>query len=548
MALPLLFDVGIIVLVSALLAYAARFLRQPVILAYVVAGLIVGPVGLGLITNTEEISLLSELGIIFLLFSIGLELDFRRIENVGFATIIGGSVQMVLTFAIGYFAATAFGLTGMLGIYIGLMMAISSTMIVAKVLTDKDELGTLHGRIMVGVLILQDIVAVMVLPMLSLYLSMPVVSLDVIAWFALKGLGLFAFAFLVNKFLFPRVLDYAAQKHEILFITAVANCFLFIGLSYVLGFTIAIGGFIAGLSMANFPYNLEIEGEVHSLRDFFSILFFSSMGMQLNFLAIGNALPFFITVLLLLMFIKPAILAGTYLLLGYGGRTAAYIGLGLGQTSEFVFIIAAELLRVGSITQEFYSLLVSMVVISIVTTPYMISAKNIFYNFFSRFRIPMSHLIHPKSIRDMENPPDALSNHTVLFGAHMMGEKIIQYLRGRREKFVVVERDPEIVKNLRSRGIYVLYGDAENEEMLSKIFLDKAKLLVTTMPYADVTAFVVRKAKRINPKIRIFARAPDRREAERIYKAGADIVIIPEYVSGDRFVQKIDHFLKEKKL
>jgi Kef-type K+ transport system membrane component KefB len=548
MALPLLFDVGIIVLVSAVLAYAARFLRQPVILAYVVAGLIVGPVGLGIITNTEEISLLSELGIIFLLFSIGLELDFRRIENVGFATIIGGSVQMILTFAIGFLAATAFGLTGMLGIYIGLMMAISSTMIVAKVLTDKDELGTLHGRIMVGVLILQDIVAVIVLPMLSLYLSMPVISFDVIAWFALKGLGFFAFAFLVNKFLFPRVLDYAAQKHEILFITAVANCFLFIGLSYVLGFTIAIGGFIAGLSMANFPYNLEIEGEVHSLRDFFSILFFSSMGMQLNFLAIGNALPFFITVLLLLMFIKPAILAGTYLLLGYGGRTAAYIGLGLGQTSEFVFIIAAELLRVGSITQEFYSLLVSMVVISIVTTPYMISAKNIFYNFFSRFRIPMSHLIHPKSIRDMENPPDALSNHTVLFGAHMMGDKIIHYLKGRREKLVVVERDPEIVKNLRRRGIYVLYGDAENEEMLSKIFLDKAKLLVTTIPYADVTAFVVRKAKRINPKIRIFARAPDRREAERIYKAGADIVIIPEYVSGDRFVQKIDHFLKEKKL
>lgn len=547
MALPLLFDVGVIILVSAVLAYAARFLRQPVILAYVVAGLIVGPVGLGLITNAEEIALLSELGIIFLLFSVGLELDFRRIENVGFATLVGGTVQIILTFAVGFFAAVAFGMTSMLGIYIGLMMAISSTMIVAKVLTDKDELGTLHGRIMVGVLILQDIVAVIMLPMLSLYLSMPVISLDVIVAVALKGLGLFAFAIIMNKFFFPKILDYAAQRHEILFLTAVASCFFFIGASYVLGFSIAIGGFIAGLSMANFPYNLEIEGEVHSLRDFFSILFFSSMGMQLSFVAIGNSLPFFITILLMLMFLKPAILAATYLLLGYGGRTAAYIGLGLGQTSEFVFIIAAELFRIGNITQEFYSLLVSMVVISIVTTPYMIAAKNMFYNFFSRFRLPMSHLIHPKNIRDMENPPDALKHHTVLFGAHMMGEKIIYYLKGRREKFVVVERDPEIVKNLRNRGIYVLYGDAENEEMLSKIFLDNAKLLVLTIPYPDVTSFVVRKAKRINPGIRIFARAPDRVEAERIYKAGADVVIIPEYVSGDRFVQKIDHFFREKK-
>jgi CPA2 family monovalent cation:H+ antiporter-2 len=270
------------------------------------------------------------------------------------------------------------------------------------------------------------------------------------------------------------------------------------------------------------------------------------MGMQLNFMAIGNSLPFFITILLLLMFIKPAILAATYLLLGYGGRTSAYIGLGLGQTSEFVFIIAAELLMIGSITREFYSLLVSIVVISIVTTPYMISAKNIFYNFFSRFRFPIPHLIHPKNIRVLENPPDSISNHTVLFGAHMMGDKIIHYLKGRREKFIVVERDPDIVKSLRNRGIYVLYGDAENEEMLGKIFLDKAKLLVLTIPYPNVTSFVVRKAKRMNPKIRIFARAPDRVEAESIYKVGADVVIIPEYVSGDRFVQKIDHFFREK--
>ena len=548
MALPLLFDLGIIVLLSAILAYAARFLKQPIILAYVVAGLILGPVGLGLITNAEDINILSELGIIFLLFSVGLDLDFRKMKDVGFATLIGGTVQVALTFIIGFFAALAFGMPSMTGMYIGLMMAISSTMIVAKLLADRDELNTLHGKIMVGVLIMQDMVAIIVLPMLSLYLSMPVISFEVVAAFALKGLGLFAIAILMNKFFFPRILDYAAQRHEILFLTAVANCFFFIGISYIFGFSVAIGGFIAGISMANFPYNLEIEGEVHSLRDFFSIVFFSSMGMQLNFMAIGNSLPFFITILLLLMFIKPAILTLTYLLLGYGGRTSAYIGLGLGQTSEFVFIIAAELLSIGSITREFYSLLVSIVVISIVTTPYMISAKNTFYNFFSRFKFPMPHLIHPKSIRIMENPPDSISNHTVLFGAHMMGDKIIHYLKGRREKFVVVERDPEIVKSLRNRGIYVLYGDAENEEILSKIFLNKAKLLVLTIPYANVTSFVVRKAKRMNPKIRIFARAPDMTEAESIYKAGADVVIVPEYVSGDRFVQKIDHFLREKKL
>lgn len=547
MALTFLFDIGLIIFTSAVLAYVAKFLRQPVIIAYVLAGLIVGPAVLGMITNTEEITLLSELGIIFLLFSVGLELDFRRLKHVGFATLFGGTIQVILTFAIGFFAAAFFGMTGTLAIYIGLMMAFSSTMIVAKILADKDELNTLHGRIMIGILLLQDVIAVVALPFLgnlSLFFSLEFAALVI-----LKGLGLFAIAILVNKFLFPKILDYAAKRHEILFLTAVANCFFFIGVSYSLGFSIAIGGFIAGISMANFPYNIEIEGEVHALRDFFSIIFFSSLGMQLNFLAIGNYLPLFIILLLMLLLVKPAILAVTYLFLGYGGRTSSYIGLGLGQTSEFMFIIAAELFMLGGITQEFYSLLVGIVVISILLTPYLLNTKNMFYSFFSRFRTGrMMHLMHPKSIHGLENPPQkVLGNHTVLFGAHRMGEKIVEYLMGKEEKFVVVERDPEIVKKLGSKGIYILYGDAENEEMMSKIFLDKAKLLVMTIPYADVTSFVVRKARMLNPKIRIFARAHDEMDAERIYKAGADIVIIPEAVSGEKIVKKIDHFLKEKK-
>jgi CPA2 family monovalent cation:H+ antiporter-2 len=539
MALPLLFDVGLIIFASAVLAYVARFLRQPVIIAYVLAGVIVGPAWLGLITNPDEISLLSELGIVFLLFSVGLELDFRRLRQVGFATLLGGSVQIISTFILGFVVAAAFGLQGSLAVYVGLLMAFSSTMIVAKILADREELNTLHGRIMIGVLLLQDVVAVVALPFLGSLSTLP--SVEFASLVVIKGLGLFAIAILANRFVFPRVLDYAAKKHEILFITAVANCFLFIGLSYFFGFSIAIGGFIAGLSMANFPYNVEIGGEVHALRDFFSIIFFSSLGMQLNFLAIGGYLPVFAVLLLMLLFVKPVILAATYLLMGYGGRTSSYIGLGLGQTSEFMFIIAAELFMLGSITREFYSLLIAIVVISILITPYLLGTRNVFYNFLSRFKI------HPKSIREIENPPSALSGHTVVFGAHRMGEKVIEYLGKNREKFVVVERDPEIVKKLGRSGVHAVYGDAENDELMSKIYLGSAKLLVMTIPYADVTSYVVRKARKLNGKMRIFARARDEIDAEMIYKAGADIVVIPEVVSGENIVKKIDHYLKEKK-
>jgi CPA2 family monovalent cation:H+ antiporter-2 len=548
MALPILFDIGLIIVISAVLAYVAKFLRQPILVAYVVAGIIVGPMGMGIITNTDEITLLSELGIVFLLFSVGLEIDFRKLRHAGFSSLVGGGIQIALMFFLGFAVAGMFGLGSILAIYIGLLLAFSSTMIVAKILADKDELNTMHGRIMLGILLLQDVIAIIVLPLMANMAA--VTSLDFTMSITLRGLGLFALAIVLNKFFFPRILDYAAERHEVLFVTAVANCFFFIGASYFLGFSIAIGGFIAGISMANFPYNIEIAGEVHALRDFFSILFFSTLGMQLNFMVIQHSLPLFITLMLLLVLLKPALLSMTYLLLGYGGRTSGYVGLGLGQSSEFIFILAAEMLIIGSITREFYSLLISVVVLSIVITPYVMNARGGFYNLFSRFSFPRGHsLLHPKSIHVIENQPkDQMKGHVVVFGAHRMGDKIVKYLAGIKEKFVVIERDPEIVKELGRQNVYIKYGDAENEEILEKVGLAKAKLVILTIPYADTSSFVIRRARRLNPGIRIIARAQSEQDAESLYLAGADAVIIPEIVSAEKIVKKIDHFRKEKKL
>ncbi len=547
---PILFDIGFIIIFSAILAYLARFLKQPAILAYVFAGIIIGPAGFGLITNFEEIKLLSELGIVFLLFSVGLEIDFRKFKNVGLAAMGGGALQMVLTFLIGYAIAFVFGLSGMMGVYIGLLLALSSTMILTKILVDRDEINTLHGRIMLGILLLQDVVAVVALPLLSnigIFTSLG--SLEFVFYIVLKGIGLFALAIVLNRFLFPFVLDYAAKRHEILFITAVANCFFFIGASYVLGFSIAIGGFIAGLSMANFPYNIEIAGEIHALRDFFSIIFFSTLGMQLNFWVIQNSFPLFITLFFAIILLKPLILALIYLFMGYGGRTSNSIAIGLGQGSEFMFIIAAEMFILGNITQEFYSLLLGLVVISMISTPYFMSGRNLFYKTFSRLRIQrISHLIHPKSIHEIEYfPGKEMENHVILFGADRMGGRIVKYLKNKGENFVVVERNPEIVKKLSGMGIYCVYGDADNDEILKKIFLYKAKLVILTIPFADISSFVIRKAKRFNKDVKIFARAHSEMDAERLYMAGADIVIVPEFVSAEKIIKKVEHSLYEKK-
>ncbi len=545
MALPLLFDIGIIIVLSAFLAYLAKMLRQPIIVAYVIAGLIIGPVGLGFITNVENINFLSELGIVFLLFSVGLEIDFRKFKNVGFAAMAGGSIQVVISFLLGILISIFFGFEMMPGVYLGLLVAFSSTMIVTKSMVDRNEISTLHGRIMLGVLLLQDIVAVVALPMLSNAGSL--LSFEFVGSIIMKGIGLFAMAIILNKFFFPRVLDYAAQRHEIFFITAIANCFFFIGAAYVLEFSIAIGGFIAGLSMANFPYNIEIEGETHSLRDFFSIIFFSTLGMQLNVWIIQSNLQLFLVLLLAVLLIKPVIFVLIYMFMGYGGRTSSYIGLGLGQASEFVFIIAAGGLKLGNMSQDFYSLLISIVVVSIIITPYIMKSRDKLYEELSRIHLPFIHRrkwTNPKSIHKIENPPEKeMKNHIIVFGAHRMGQRVVEYLKEKEQKFIVVERDPELVKYLGRRGVYCVYGDANNEDILKKVSLSDSKLVILTIPYADISSFVIRKAKRYNERVKILARAHSEIDSERLYKAGADVVIIPEFVSAEKIVKKIDHFL-----
>ena len=220
----ILFDIGLIIIVATVLSYAARWLKQPLLIAYVLAGVIIGPVGLGLIASSEDIVLLAELGVAFLLFTVGLEIDFRKLKHVGMAVIGGGISQIVITFFVGYLLSSFMGMSQMLGIYIGLLVAFSSTMIVTRVLVDKDEINTLHGRIMIGVLIIQDIVVILALPLLG---SLPgILSPAVLGDILIKGLGLFSLAVVLNRFIFPRILDYAAEAREILFLTAISVCSL----------------------------------------------------------------------------------------------------------------------------------------------------------------------------------------------------------------------------------------------------------------------------------------------------------------------------------
>jgi CPA2 family monovalent cation:H+ antiporter-2 len=543
MASPLLLDMGLVILIATLLAYLARALRQPLIVAYVVAGILVGPMGFGLITSPEDINTLAELGIAFLLFTVGLEIDFRKLRSVGKASLAGAAIQMVLTFLMGIGIAIALGLELLVGTYIGLLLAFSSTMIVAKLLVDENEVKTLHGRMMIGILLIQDIVVILALPLLGS--AGAAISVGVLVMIIAKGLGLFSIALVLNRFVFRRVLDFAARSHEILFLTAVAVCFSFIGLAYALGFSIAIGAFIGGIAIAQFPYNLEIFGEMHSLRDFFAVIFFTSLGMQLNLGVMTSMLPLLMALLLITVLIKPLILSITYLYMGYGGRTSSIIGLGMGQASEFSFILAAQGLLLGQISQGIYSVMVTVVVFSMIITPYFMNARNGIYNLFSRADISFfKRFGAPHHVKRLErHPKGGLKNHIVVFGSDVMGRKVVDYLVGKKKEMIVAEHNPEVIRELSEKGVYTMYGDADNEDLLRASGLYRARLAIVTIPDVVTSGFVIGKAKRFNPDIKIFARAHSEDDAEALYRAGADFVVVPDFVSGGTLVRKIEHFL-----
>ncbi len=373
----ILISIGAILITSTALLYIIRVLKQPSILAYVIAGLILGPIGLQVITGQNEIMALGELGVAFLLFGIGLEIDFRALKDVGLAAITGGVVQILLMLGGGIAIALGLGFGWTIALYVGLLLTFSSTMIVTKTLMDRDEIKSIHGRVMLGILVLQDIVAITAL---SLMADIGNPSIFSIVFFIIKGVGLFGIGIILNKYVFSKVFDYAAKSHEILFLTALATLFGFIGLAHYLGFSMAIGAFIAGLSMANFPYNIEISGEASALRNFFSIIFFATLGMQLDFLSLASVFWLFVWCLFGLMFLKPLVLYIIYNMMGYGKRVATSVGIGLSQGSEFFFIIAAQALFLGHIGHNLYSMFITLIVVSMIATPYLMKSKNRVYH------------------------------------------------------------------------------------------------------------------------------------------------------------------------
>lgn len=532
----IIFDIAVILVVSAVLAFIARMLKQPFIPAYVLSGIILGPLVLGFVQNRELIAAFSEIGIVFLLFVAGLEISFNKIKeaNIGKIVLIG-LLRVFIIFVVCFFLSSFLALTPLQSAYIGIILAFSSTMVDVKLLADRGELVTLHGRITLGILLLQDLVAIAAI----VFFRAGAFKLTILTVAFAKLVAVVLAALFLNRFILRRLFKFAARSMELLFLSSLAVLFFFIILSYLFGILIIIGAFIAGVSLANSQFKTELESRISPFRDLFAILFFVALGMQIAFTGVGEMIGLFVLLLFGALIFKPFL---TFLLLratGYKDKTSFLTAISLAQLSEFSLIIGALGVSLGVISTPMFSTIILATIITMGITPYFISYKDKFYKL---FEYPIS-LFNFLPVREKSEHKAIDKKEILLIGSHRTGGVLLEKLLKDKEKLLVVDHNPEIINNLIKKDISCIYGDILSPELIHKILDKNFKLVISTIPGFEENLHLLSLIKREKPHTKVIVMGARISETMRLYSKGADYVITPKILAGE----ELSKFIGPKK-
>ncbi len=534
----LLFIIGLVLIVATFFAYIAKIFKQPLIPAYIIAGLVLGPMGLKVIHDVDIIQSLSEIGIVFLLFIVGLEMDLKKLKSVGFVTVITGVFQVFLTFIAGYFISLWLGFDSTNAMYAGLVIAFSSTMIVIKLLFDEDELNTLHGRIILGVLFIQDLIVILVLMVLG---NNGAVSFSTLGISILKFFILLVIAFAINRFVAFPIFRFAAKSSELLFLLSVATCFVFAMGAYLLNFSIAIGAFFGGITLANLPYNLNIVARINSLKDFFATIFFVSLGLQLVFIEFSTIFLPLLVFLALVLVLKPLIIMIILSMLGYDKRNSFVSSVAMAQISEFGLILV---LTGKNISQELFSITILLAIITIGLTAYIMKYELWVYNKGTKVLSLFENLSKTRRQLGYEYKDHP---EIILFGANRVGGTFLRTYHYLKRKIMVIDFNPEIIDQLRQQRTPCLYGDITNLEILKRINFKSAKVVISTVQREQDNTFLLNYVKSIRSDALVILTAKNIDEAVELYNAGADYVLVPSIKSGEIISGLLGKYLEDKK-
>lgn len=532
-------QLAIVLLLSSFFGFVVLKLKLPLVVAYLLAGVSLSFVAL-FDVHSPVLEVLPEIGIAFVLFLIGMELDLREIRSLGKPIVLSALGQIAISTLAGFAIAQALGFRSTESIYLGLGLAFSSTVVVVKLLLEKHDLSSLYGKLSIGILLVEDLVAIVALMLLTvsssalhtgLQQSLPLVAL------VIKGIVLFTLTFFLSKYVLGKIFKAVAKSVELLFLTAITWCFIFTSVAELAGFSVVIGAFLAGVALASTPYHLQIQGKIKPLRDFFVTLFFVYLGSQANPKDLISAWPTILVFTIFAIFLKPSIYTLILSRFGFRKHTLFQTALNLSQVSEFSLILLLVGLKVGNASPKALSVMAIVAVVSIITSSILIYYSRKIYTLVSPF---IGIFEHKTKTHFMEaKAADGLANHIVIIGAHRIGRPLVRYLDRENIPFIVMDFNPHIVEDLKQKSINVIYGDVGDPDMYDYLHLETAKLIVSTASSMNDNELLLEECRRRKSRAKTLVRAIDSEHAKALKSLGADFVIQPEKVSGMFLVSQL---------
>jgi Kef-type K+ transport system membrane component KefB len=560
----LLGAIGISILAATVLGYVAYLLKQPLLLAYIAAGAAIGPeFGFGWVHNKDDIRIIAEIGLILLLFMIGLELDLKKLKESGKSLITTGIAQFILCAAMGLgffmllgftigppYEYRIFGVKVMGGeydlLYLAVCMALSSTTIVVKLLYETKELDTLAGRLTLGVLVFQDIWAIVVL---SIQSSLANPQIMAILWdFAEAGL-IVLISLALSKYVLRHVFRKIAQAPELILVASLGWCFFIAGLANFFGLSLEMGALIAGVAISTFPYNVEIIAKIINIRDFFITLFFVALGMiipnpllNLGMLKVAGAAALFLVASRFLS-VYPVLY-----FLKNGNRVSLLTSINLSQLSEFALVIGVIGMQSNHIVRDIQTIIVFVFVMTSVASTYMIKYNHNIQGFLST----VLSYIGFRDLRSEAPEPEAANKDIAILGFFRVASAFIQEMENTaaeiKDRMVVVDFNPRVFQRLPLHGVKVIYGDISNPETLHHAHIEEAKIIISTISDEILVGTnnlrLIDQIKKIAPQAKMIVTAASSARAVALYQAGADYVLLPNQLAACHLLCVVERLLR----
>jgi CPA2 family monovalent cation:H+ antiporter-2 len=548
MEIPLLKDIIVIIGSSVLIIILFQRMKLPSILGFLITGILVGPYGLSLIKASHEVELMSEIGIIFLLFVIGIEFSLKTLSSIRKTVILGGLMQVGGTILVTTLVTHLVGLEWNQAVFIGFLFSLSSTAIVLKLLQSRGEITAPHGRISLAILIFQDIIVVPMMLLTPLLAGESENITQTLLLLVVKVIGVIGLVLLMARYLVPFLLLQVAKtrSNELFILTIIVICFATAWFTSSLGLSLALGAFFAGLIISESEYNHQATANILPFREIFISFFFVSIGMLLNLQYLMNNLLIILILSLVVMIVKGIIVTGTALFLGYPPRTQLLAGFSLFQVGEFAFILAATGIRNNILSPDLYQFFLAISIVSMAITPFVFQFQHKLTEFFIRIPIPgpmrkrLNTIKRIHQVEELQAHSD-WEDHLVIVGYGLNGRNVARAAKNANIPYVIIELNPNTIREIKNEGEHVIYGDATQENILKQVHVHKSRVVVIAISDPIATKKIVKQIRYLCQTTYIIVRTRYIEEIDENLKLGADEIIPEEFETSVKIFTRVLH-------